>query len=238
MNHAKTLFTRSNQFDIRADIFNGLLTIPRGVEMTKEFADIAFTPSVQAVQESMGSRRHFGSRAGGDGVAELGPEETQFISTRDTFYLASVSETDWPYVQHRGGPTGFLKVLSSTSMGFADYRGNRQYVSVGNLIKNDRVALILMDYPNRARLKILGHVRIVTKDEIELLDTLKTAGYRAVVERGFLITVAAYDWNCPQHITPRFTEQEVETAIAPMRRRLAQLEQEVSEFRTRAARAP
>jgi predicted pyridoxine 5'-phosphate oxidase superfamily flavin-nucleotide-binding protein len=182
----------------------------------------------------MGSRRHYARSEGEAGSAELGAEEVDFIARRDTFYLASVSETGWPYVQHRGGPAGFLKVLSSTSLGFADYRGNRQYVSVGNLLKNDRVAVILMDYPNRARLKILGHARVVAADESELLDTLKTPDYRARVERGMVIEVAAYDWNCPQHITPRFTEAEVETAVAPLRRRLAELEEELKRCRERA----
>ncbi len=195
--------------------------------MSNHFAEIAFTPSVRAVQESMGGRRRHARAEGEIGSAELGDAETEFISRRDSFYLASVSETDWPYVQHRGGPIGFLKVLSSTTLGFVDYRGNRQYVSVGNFLKNDRVAMILVDYPNRARLKILGHVRLVSTDEPALLDSLKTAGDRAHVERGFVINVVGYDWNCPQHITPRFSEAEVATAVAPLRKRLAQLESEL-----------
>lgn len=196
--------------------------------MSNRFAEIAFTPSVRAVQESMGSRLHYArTHSEVTNGPPLGEGELEFISRRDSFYMASVSETDWPYVQHRGGPAGFLKALSPSTLGFADYRGNRQYVSVGNFLKNDRVALILVDYPNRERLKILGHARVVSPDETALLESLKTPDYRARVERGLLIEVAAYDWNCPQHITPRFTEAEIETAMAPLRAHLAQLEAEL-----------
>jgi predicted pyridoxine 5'-phosphate oxidase superfamily flavin-nucleotide-binding protein len=203
------------------------------------FADIAFTSSVQAVQEAMGSRGHYAGTKGETGHSvELGAQEVEFIARRDSFYMASVSETDWPYVQHRGGPAGFLKVLSATTLGFADYRGNRQYVSVGNVVKNDRVAIILVDYPQRARLKILGHARIVSADDAATLNVLKTPDYRARIERGFLITVAAYDWNCPQHITPRFTAAEVEAASAPMRARLAALEADLRACRERSRAEP
>jgi predicted pyridoxine 5'-phosphate oxidase superfamily flavin-nucleotide-binding protein len=145
--------------------------------------------------------------------------------------MASVSETDWPYVQHRGGAAGFLKALSPSRLGFADYRGNRQYVSVGNVLKNDRVAIILVDYPNQERLKILGHARVVAAEDTALLETLNTPNYLARVERGIIIEVVAYDWNCPQHITPRFTELEIETAIAPLKSRLAQLEADLKTCR-------
>jgi hypothetical protein len=201
--------------------------------MSNHFAEIAFTPSVRAVQESMGSRRYYARQDKDAGPVEFSHAETDFISQRDSFYIASVSETDWPYVQHRGGPAGFVRVLSPTTLGFADYRGNRQYVSVGNLLKNDRVAMIFVDYPNRERLKVLGHVRLVSSDEPAVIESLKTPGYRAHVERGFVITVVAYDWNCPQHITPRFSEAEVETAVAPLRKRLAQLETELAACRNR-----
>ena len=206
--------------------------------MSDQFAAIAFTPSVQAVQESMGVRRQVSGNEGGQTPAALGAEEMDFISRRDSFYLASVSETDWPYVQHRGGPAGFLKVLSATTLGFADYRGNRQYVSVGNLLKNDRVAMILMDYPNRARLKILGHARVVAATETELLDKLRNPQYRAKLERGMLIEVAAYDWNCPQHITPRYTAEEVENAVGPLRLRLAHLEEQLKARRESPSNGP
>jgi predicted pyridoxine 5'-phosphate oxidase superfamily flavin-nucleotide-binding protein len=148
--------------------------------------------------------------------------------------MASVSETGWPYVQHRGGPAGFIKVIDSRAIGFADYRGNRQYVSVGNLSNDDRVAMIFVDYPSRSRLKLLGHARIVGPEQTELLGSLQTPGYRARVERGFVVHIAAFDWNCPQHITPRFTEAQITVATAPLRARIEALEKELAE--TRAAR--
>jgi predicted pyridoxine 5'-phosphate oxidase superfamily flavin-nucleotide-binding protein len=152
--------------------------------------------------------------------------------------MASVSETGWPYVQHRGGPPGFVKVLDATTLGFADYRGNRQYVSVGNVLKDDRVALIFVDYPNRTRLKLFGHARVVSPDETDLLATLDVPAYGARVERAFLIQIAAYDWNCPQHITPRFTQAEIESMMGNLRERLVDLEAQLRECRsTRAAHA-
>jgi predicted pyridoxine 5'-phosphate oxidase superfamily flavin-nucleotide-binding protein len=201
--------------------------------MGNRFAEIAFTPTVRAVQKSMGSGKHYDKTRGGEPYNQtLGPDETEFITLRDTFYMASVSETGWPYVQHRGGPPGFLKVLDASTLGFADYRGNRQYVSVGNLLHDDRVALILVDYPNRARLKILGHARIVPPDEKDLLATLDVPAYGARVERGFLIKIAAYDWNCPQHITPRFTRPEMESLMGALRGRIADLEAQLQECRS------
>ena len=177
--------------------------------MGHRFADLAFTPNVRAMQELQGSRAHYARMEGGEPFNdELTERETQFLSERDSLYMASVSETGWPYVQHRGGPPGFLKVIDPHTIGFADFRGNRQYVSVGNLASNDRVALILVDYPNRSRLKLLGHAQIVTPEQKELLVALHTPGYPARVERGLLIRIAAFDWNCPQHITPRYTRAE------------------------------
>ena len=161
----------------------------------------------------------------------------EFIALRDTFYIASVSETGWPYVQHRGGPPGFIKVLDATTLGFADYRGNRQYVSVGNVLKDDRVALILVDYPNRTRLKILGHARIVSPDETDLLATLCVPAYVARVERGFMIKIAAYDWNCPQHITPRFAVAEIESLVGKLKERLASLEAQLHECKSAPGRS-
>jgi len=211
---------------------------PRKVTVANHFADIAFTQSVRAVQESMGSRRHYArTRSEDTNGPPLGEGELDFISRRDTFYMASVSETDWPYVQHRGGPAGFLKALSPSRLGFADYRGNRQYVSVGNVLKNDRVALILVDYPNQERLKILGHARIVAAEETAVLESLRTPNYAARVERGMIIEVVAYDWNCPQHITRRFTGMEINTAIAPLKTRLAELEAELKTCRDLQARS-
>jgi predicted pyridoxine 5'-phosphate oxidase superfamily flavin-nucleotide-binding protein len=195
--------------------------------MTHRFARIAFTDAVKAAQECHGSRATYRRlEARGDAPDELGPAEDEFVARRDSFYMATVSETGWPYVQHRGGPPGFLQVLGPRTLGFADFRGNVQYVTLGNATKNDRVALILMDYANRRRLKILGRLRAVEAAEAdpELLHRVESADYRARVERVMLIEVEAFDWNCPQHITPRYTEAEVEERMAPLRARIEELE--------------
>ncbi|HSD61517.1 MAG TPA: pyridoxamine 5'-phosphate oxidase family protein [Burkholderiales bacterium] len=195
--------------------------------MAHRFAQIAFTDSVKAAQKRHGSRALYERLDNRGGTHdELGAVETEFIAGRDSFYMASVSETGWPYVQHRGGPPGFLRVLGPRTLGFADFRGNVQYVTVGNVAKNDRVALILMDYANRRRLKILGRLRAVEAADAdpELLRRVEAADYRARVERIMLIEVEAFDWNCPQHITPRFTEAEVAERMAPLKARIAELE--------------
>ena len=198
--------------------------------MSHRFAEIAFTPNVKKAQEINGSRRSYARLEQGEVHHDvLGPDEASFIAERDSFYMATVSETGWPYIQHRGGPPGFIRVLDNKTIGFADFRGNRQYVSVGNLETDDRVSMILMDYPNRARLKILGRARLVELDEQDTLNRLSLPDYRAVVERGFVITIEAFDWNCPQHITPRFTPAEIETAVAPLRQRVADLEKMLDE---------
>jgi len=176
----------------------------------RNFGEIAFTQGVKTLQEEAGSRASYARMEDAPAPAGLGPRETTFIRARHSFYMASVSETGWPYVQHRGGPAGFQKVLDATTIGFADFRGNKQYVSTGNLLADDRVSLILVDYPNRMRLKILGHARIAGPDAPAVLEMLEVPDYRARVERGFLIDIAAVDWNCPQHITPRYTVAEIE----------------------------
>jgi len=191
--------------------------------MALRFAELMFTDHVKAEQEKAGSRQSYARMELPQAPSRdrLGPGEEAFIAERDSFYMASVTETGWPYVQHRGGPPGFLKVLDERTFGFADFRGNRQYVSLGNLKTSDRVALFLMDYPNQRRLKVLGHAREVTiEDEPELVAKLRDPAYTAVVERGIVITIEGFDWNCPQHITPRFTESEVQAALAPLVERL------------------
>lgn len=194
--------------------------------MGHKFAELAFTPEVKAAQERNGSRLAYARmEAGEDHHNVLGPSEAGFIAARDSFYMATVSETGWPYIQHRGGPIGFVRALDDKTIGFADFRGNRQYVSVGNLQSEDRVSLFLMDYPNRARLKILGRARIVDAKDKETLRRLSMPEYRAQVERGILISIEAFDWNCPQHITPRFTLAEIEEGTAPLRQRIAELEE-------------
>lgn len=187
--------------------------------MARAFAKISFTSDVQAVQAEMGSRMAYRT-------AELGETETvalsafeqTFIAERDSFYQATVSQTGWPYVQHRGGPMGFLKVLDEQTIGYADFSGNRQYISVGNLRGDDRVSLLLMDYPQRQRLKIWGRARVVDeRSEPELLAKLELPDFRAPVERGVLIQVEAFDWNCPKYITPRYSQNEVEALLVQAR---------------------
>jgi predicted pyridoxine 5'-phosphate oxidase superfamily flavin-nucleotide-binding protein len=181
--------------------------------MGHKFAEIAFTSGVQRVQERMGSRRGYSRLLGGEAHHDrLGPSEAEFIGARDSFYIASVGETGWPYIQHRGGPKGFLRVLDDGTIGFADFSGNRQYVTVGNIAGDDRVSLFLMDYPNRTRLKIMGHAREVVRGDA-VLERLIVPGYGARVKRGILVTVAAFDWNCPQHITPRYTLEEAQAHL-------------------------
>jgi predicted pyridoxine 5'-phosphate oxidase superfamily flavin-nucleotide-binding protein len=196
-----------------------MVTFAGGLPVTHKFAELAFTPSVREMQERMGSRKAYAKGEGGPIHHDrLGAVEDGFIATRDSFYMASVSETGWPYIQHRGGPAGFVKVLDERTLGFADFRGNRQYVSLGNLADNDRVALFFMDYPRQARLKLLGHARAVTLDEApELIARLAMPDYPARIERAFLITVEAFDWNCSQHITPRYTADDIAAITAAAR---------------------
>lgn len=193
--------------------------------MGHKFAEIAFTPRVKSEQERSGSRRSYARLEEGDSNHDrLGPKEAAFIAERDSFYMATVSETGWPYMQHRGGPAGFVRVLDDKTIGFADFAGNRQYVSVGNLQGNQRVSLFVMDYANQTRLKLLGRARLVGPGEGALLKRFQVADYRARIERGIAITIEAYDWNCPQHITPRFTQAQVLSMVAPLKERIAALE--------------
>ena len=197
-----------------------------------KFTQLTFTPMVKAAQELNGSRHVYASREHGEVHHDLlGADESAFIAARDSFYMATVSEIGWPYIQHRGGPEGFVRVLDEKSIGFADFRGNRQYVSVGNVLKDNRVALFFMDYPNRTRLKVLGRVRLVDLSDAATLAKLELPGYRARVERGFLISIEAFDWNCPQHITPRFTLRQVEQPAEPLHQRIVELQAEVARCR-------
>ena len=192
----------------------------------KHFGEIAFTDEVKAEQAARGSRELYEGMVARPAPEGFGEREAAFIAMRDSFYMATVSEDGWPYIQHRGGPRGFLKLLSPTQLGFADYRGNRQYVSVGNLKTEKRVSLFLMDYPNRARLKLLGSARTQdASDDPALAQQLKIEG-QGHVERLFTIDVEAFDWNCPQFITPRFTEDELATSLTPMVEELQTLRQE------------
>lgn len=184
--------------------------------MAHAFAKIAFTPNVQAAQARMGSRDAYRTvELGAAEAVALSSYETDFISERDSFYQGTVSENGWPYVQHRGGPMGFLKVLGPQTIGYADFAGNRQYISVGNLDGDERVSLFLMDYPGQRRLKIWGRARLIDEaTEPDLIGRLESPSYRAPVERGIVITVEAFDWNCPKYITPRFTEHQVKEVVS------------------------
>jgi uncharacterized protein len=202
--------------------------------MGRRFAELAFTPLVKKHQLEHGSRRQYEriEQSAPTGNA-LGPAEQDFLQRRDSFYMASVSETGWPYVQHRGGHKGFVHVIDPKTIGFADFRGNKQYISLGNLQHDTRVALFLMDYPNQSRLKILGRVEIHEHDTEApaLIESFRNTDKSDVVERVILIHVEAFDWNCPQHITPRYTMEELQQVLAPVREKLATLEAENAALR-------
>lgn len=202
--------------------------------MAYGFLDIALTPSVHEAQAEMGADRLWSDFKGHRAFDRFTENETAFIAERDSFYIASVSETGWPYVQHRGGPPGFLKVLDERTLAFADYRGNRQYISTGNFLANGRACLILMDYPRRARLKIYGQVEKLALDaDPALRESVTDGAYGARAERIFRLRLNAFDWNCAQHITPRFTERDVAVAVQPLHDAIARLERENAELRDR-----
>jgi predicted pyridoxine 5'-phosphate oxidase superfamily flavin-nucleotide-binding protein len=204
--------------------------------MAYGFLDIAATPDVRAVQAEMGSAERFANFAGDRQFDRFTANEAAFIEARDNLFLASVSQTGWPYVQHRGGPPGFVKVLDERTLAFADYRGNRQYISVGNLRGDDRVAMILVDQAARARLKIFAHAQEVALDaDPALTERVVDAGYKAKPERILRLTLVAFDWNCPAHIEPRFTQAQIAEAFGPVNTRLAALERENAELRARLA---
>ncbi|MEO8129223.1 MAG: pyridoxamine 5'-phosphate oxidase family protein [Bryobacteraceae bacterium] len=208
--------------------------------MAHNFGSLVFTPVVKALQEKYGSRRQYARmEAGSPSKDRLGPNESDFIAERDSFYLATVGATGWPYIQHRGGPKGFLKVIDDHTIAFADFRGNKQFISTGNLATDNRVALIMVDYPRQARLKILGRTEVFEGENArEWMDRLRDPAYKAVTERAYLIRVEAFDWNCPQHITPRFTAEEIQEALAPFEARLQELELENQKLRQAALSKP
>jgi len=196
--------------------------------MSHAFAAIAFTPAVKAAQQRDGSRASYARNleSGGEPFNHrLGAAEADFIAAQRSFYMATVSQTGWPYVQHRGGPRGFLKLLDDKTLGFADYAGNRQLVSVGNLADNDRVALILVDYANRVRLKLLGRLTITDLAAGDAMASrLLEPGYRARPQRAMVITVEGFDWNCPQHLPVRFDAEDVQHALDERDARIQALE--------------
>jgi predicted pyridoxine 5'-phosphate oxidase superfamily flavin-nucleotide-binding protein len=206
--------------------------------MGRRFAELAFTPQVKQQQLQHGSRTMYERvELSNDFGDRLGPHEQEFVQERDGFYMASISETGWPYVQFRGGSKGFLHVLDERTLGFADLRGNKQYISVGNLHKDDRVALFLMDYPNQRRLKIMGHAKVHEGGEEarQLVEQFRMPHEKTPAERAIVIQIEAFDWNCPQHITPRYTEEEMAKILEPMRRRLEALEAENKRLRASTA---
>jgi len=207
--------------------------------MGRSFAELAFTPLVKQHQQLHGSRSMYERVERSNDIGDrLGSDETAFIAGLDGFYMASVSDTGWPYIQFRGGSPGFLRVVDDQTLGFADLRGNRQYISTANLQHDDRVALFLMDYPTQSRLKILGRAKIHEGDaEAEaLIEKLRIPEEKTPPERAILIRVEGFDWNCPQHITPRYTEAELTEILAPMRLRLETLEAENRRLRAPAAK--
>jgi uncharacterized protein len=202
--------------------------------MGRGFAEIAFTDIVKEQQRKHGSRRQYErvEQAGNAGDV-LGPDEREFVEARDGFYMGSVSETGWPYIQFRGGEKGFLRVIDERTLGFADLRGNRQYISTGNLLHDSRTCLFLMDYASQTRLKILGRAEILegSPEAVEQIERLRVAGEGTLAERAVLIRVEGFDWNCQQHITPRFTEEEIARYVEPMRKRIKELEAEITSMR-------
>ncbi len=182
--------------------------------MPHTFAKIMFSAPVKELQRQHGSRAQY-ERMANSGAAEqaLGPYETEFIAARDSIYMATVTPDGWPYVQHRGGPKGFLGVIDEHTLAFADYGGNKQYISTGNLATNDRFALFLMDYPNRTRLKLIGHARILNPGDVPALEAKLIRDPKSRVERIYVLNVVGFDWNCSQHITPRYSEDEIKRTI-------------------------
>jgi predicted pyridoxine 5'-phosphate oxidase superfamily flavin-nucleotide-binding protein len=206
--------------------------------MPRAFAEISFTPSVLKMQEQQGSKKAYANFLDkhADAQNRLTEAETSFIGARDSFYQASVSEKSWPYAQYRGGPAGFLRVLDDRTLAYADFRGNRQYISTGNFNANNRVSIIMMDYPNRRRLKIWGRTTLVEMaDDPELVASLHDESYRARPERAVTIKVEAFDWNCPQHIHPRYTALEIEPFLSELRGQIDKLTEENQQLKSKLA---
>ena len=197
--------------------------------MPNAYHEIAFTPAVKALQEAAGSREAYAKYEAAPKAmkTELSGAETGYIAARESFYMASVSETGWPYMQHRGGPAGFVKALNAQEFGWAEYVGNRQYITTGNIAGDDRVSLFFIDYATKTRLKIFGHARVIAPDD-PLMARLSHGSGEIGVERGMVVRVASYEWNCPKYITERFARPEVEQAMAQMGARIAELEAQLA----------
>jgi uncharacterized protein len=197
--------------------------------MRRKFTEIAFTSGVKAAQTKYGTREIYENFVQ-QGISEdlLTAKEIEFIQARDSFYLGTVGSNGYPYIQFRGGATGFLRILDEKTLGFADFKGNLQYISVGNLLESDRVFLFLMDYAHRRRLKIWGRAKVI--DDVSLLSELTIPNYPAEIERGIIITIEAMSWNCPQHIPLKYSEAEVQAKTAPLEARIRELEAKVAKI--------
>jgi uncharacterized protein len=198
--------------------------------MARQYFRTMFTDQTRALQQADGSRNAYARMEANDAdVDVLGERELDFIAASDSFYIASITADGWPYVQHRGGATGFLRDLGNSRLGFADFRGNRQHVSEANLANDPRVSLFLMDYPQQRRLKLIGHATMLGMDgHAELADQLNVGHYDATTERLCVIDIVGFDWNCPQHITPRFTEAQARQAVAPLHAEIRQLRDKIA----------
>ncbi len=200
------------------------------------FAKFAFTDGIKALQEQYGSRDAYARMEDRTDIEGLTEAEADFIESRDSFYMASIGENGYPYIQHRGGPAGFIKVINSNTLGVVDFKGNKQYISVGNVLAHHQVSLFLMDYPHKTRLKIYADARIIElADEPALFKLLDPADYKHTPERMILFDVKAFDWNCPQHITPRYTEDEIKRAFAPQNEYVLKLEYELEKLKKQLA---
>lgn len=198
--------------------------------MPYPYADILFTDLVKQAQAENGAGGLAEKMLAGDRDFKLGPDEAAFLQAQDHFFMATISESGWPYVQHRGGPPGFIQVLDETHFAFPDFRGNRQYISLGNLKGDDRAAFFFIDYPNKARLKALGRISVRSKeDEPAIIERFAALNYKAAIERVFVVELAGIDWNCPQHITPRFTAADLQ----PLAAKIKMLEEENAKLKAR-----
>ncbi len=202
--------------------------------MAKNYAELAFTAAVKVLQEKNGSRRGYDRMEKFGVVDGLTDNEINFIEDRDSFYMASLGENEFPYIQHRGGPKGFLKVLDSKKLGFIDFTGNKQYISIGNIATNKNVSLIMLDYPSRARLKIYAKAEVVELiDEPELYESLDLNDYKFRPERMIVFHIEAYDWNCPQHIVPRYTEEDIKESFESQYSYINSLEKEIKMLKSK-----
>lgn len=191
------------------------------------YGQLAFSDAAKALQQEYGSRHIYEQVEKNNVVDGLTENEKLFVAHQDHFYMASIGENGYPYIQHRGGPQGFIHVLDNHTLAFVDFSGNKQYISAGNIETNPHVALVMVSYPHRARLKLYAKARIVKVDEQPVLfKQIDPATYKHRPERIIILDIQAYDWNCPQHITPRYTTEEIEQAFAPQRRHITELEVE------------